>query len=238
MSATDFPLRVSTLLLFICLLTMVNSTSALAGPHEGGVLFVHTDDSVVFTDGDDFSGASSLGCECGDFGKCPLGDPTSDRSSEPFVWWVLAAFPDGCPQLQGISFGVEHPGLDTLDFLAWGPGSGFEVADIAWPETGTGTVVAWQEPIRTPIVEVYWFAAQAYYGAGTFELTGHPREGGLFADDTIPPVIDSIVGYGSLGFAGAVGTSPFGGTRTVEMSWGLLKQEFGLGSLHSSTSRR
>lgn len=76
-----------------------------------------------------------------------------------------------------------------------------EMADANWPATGTGTALLFETTRTSLLIECYWFAGYAYYGASsTFNLTPGPY-GGRFADDSNPlPRQDSIAAYGRLGF--------------------------------------
>jgi len=80
--------------------------------------------------------------------------------------------------------------------------AGFELPDNGWPASGTGTALVLDDPATGILAPVYWFAAAAYSTGDTtrFALIPHPRNLGDMADDTIPAVIDTITGYGQLGF--------------------------------------
>ena len=193
------------------------------GPNAGGVLLVHTDDSIAYTSDGVYAGAS--GISCAPDPTCPpyegytdcveaLGraNPTSGHGSAPSVWWVLAAFPPGtqsCPRLTGITFGADW--TEALTLLGYGSGGDFELPTSQWPAPGEGTAVTWQAAQRSQVAEVYWFAGYSDYGSELFALEPHPTQGGNFADDSVPAVLDLIDGYGTLGLNGATGSNPFPG---------------------------
>lgn len=214
-------------------------TTAMAGPNAGGVLLVHTDDTVVYTpDTASYLGLSTMGCDS-DFDCPPYDDPdclsippdaTSGKAdTENAVWWVLAAFPaNSCPSLAGLTFGATWAAENDIVITALGPGGEFELPTSNWPfYLGEGTAVTWSSGQTARVTEVYWFAGYAYYGPATFNLGPHPTQGGNFADASVPSLIDPIAGYGSLGLRGAVGTNPDFPTPTVETSWGEIKSIFG-----------
>lgn len=219
-------------------------STAMAGPNAGGLLLVHTDDTVIFsTDTPTYIGQSTMACDP-DF-DCPpqdhdpdclitFPDPTSGKpDTENAVWWVLAAFPEGsCPSLAGLTFGATWPNENDIIISAFGHGGDFELPTSNWPFfLGSGTAVTWglvEGQATGRVTEVYWFAGYAYYGPAIFTLGPHPTQDGNFADAAVPSNIDPITGYGALGLRGATGTNPdFMPTPTIESSWGDIKAIFG-----------
>jgi hypothetical protein len=128
------------------------------------------------------------------------------------VFYAFAAFPpESQPRLKAITFGINY---DPAKFYLLGHGTcaDFEIADTGWPGPGTGTGQTWTT--TTPasrLVEVYWFAGYAYSESDpdttSFALIPHPLHQGVFVDDAVPAVEDTIAAYGRLGF-GAPGSAP------------------------------
>jgi hypothetical protein len=169
--------------------------AAMAGPNAGGTLVAHLAPSTVFcADEAPYCGVDvPADCESGVAELSVDGLP---------VWHVMAAFPaSSSPRLAGITFGIQYAG----GFALGGAGhcGDFELSDLAWPGSGTGTAVTWAAAQLGHYTEIYWFAGFAYeatYGPGSFELIAHPSQGGLFADDDTPSATDPIDDYGILGF--------------------------------------
>lgn len=169
---------------------------AAAGPNAGGTLILHRNPTLTYTSGHSYCGESGLGfCE-----EAVVTGPASSDSI--VVFHALAAFPAGSsPRLAGVTFGVEYD-PDELDIVGSGSCGGVEIQHTNWPGSGTGTSLTWQTTQTGPLVELYWFAAHTQAGVDStgLALVAHPQQGGLFADDAVPPAIDSIAAYGSLGF--------------------------------------
>lgn len=221
--------------------------TSLAGPNDNGILLFHTDDSVIYTsDNEDmYCGPAFLDCppdggfsgneeapydfenQCQD--SFALFDPTSGLGASTTVGYVIAAFgPGSWPRLTGVTFGINWSTDFELTFVSWGHCGGFELATGDWPNNRfSGTAVTFQVPQVKQAVPVYWFAAYSYYGPLALELRAHPSQGGNFADDDVPSVLDPIRGYGSLGLNGAKGTAPLGIIPVRETSWGGIKAIFG-----------
>lgn len=166
-----------------------------AGPNAGGTLIVHAEAGLVYcNDEESYCGRSSLLL-------CEDANTRVDQST-PHLLYVFAAFPESAsPRLNGVTFGIDYePGLTTL--VAAGGCGDFELATPAWPAPSEGTAVTWGAAQTDPLVEVYCFAAYAYYSGlpTVFRTIPHPTQGGSFADDSVPAILDPIAGYGSLGF--------------------------------------
>ena len=98
---------------------------------------------------------------------------------------------------------------NDLTIISHGACGDFQLDEPNWPDTpGSGTAVSWSAARTAQAVPVYWIAAYSYYGALQVDLIGHPSQGGNFADDTVPSVLDPIEDFGSLGLNGATGYNP------------------------------
>jgi hypothetical protein len=177
---------------------------ALAGPNAGGTI-IAVDANLVYTV-DLFSycdlGTAPASCEGADI-RLDGTDP-----SQPHVWKVYAAFPPGSsPRLKGMCWGIHYP--DNLRVTSYWPCYGdpndgaIEISQPGWPDSDRGTCFIFQYTQTGLLTQCYWFAGYRYGGGpGLFELRPHPDPGlgGCFGDDTVPMVLDSIAGYGALGF--------------------------------------
>ncbi|MEZ4649867.1 MAG: hypothetical protein R3E97_13980, partial [Candidatus Eisenbacteria bacterium] len=106
--------------------------------------------------------------------------------------------------------GLEYDAL-AVTILDFGSCGDFELPSGEWPAPGEGTAVTWSEAQTTPLTHVYAFAGYnyAYYGADvSFDLAPHPTQGGFFADDSVPSILDPIADFGRLGFGNNPGYLP------------------------------
>lgn len=175
------------------LLFLVLAPPAFAGPNRSGALIVHVNPSITYEE--------SHASYCGASGVTTCADvQTRVDSARVVVCYVLAAFPErSSPRLKGVSFGVSYD--PSVVIRASGPCGDFDLPDESWPASGKGTAVAWNTAQTSIMTEVYWFAAYTYAGEGAALTTiPHPRQGGWFADDRIPSLLDRVAAYGSLGF--------------------------------------
>jgi len=213
------------------------SFAAASSGNEGGTLVFHTAHQVYCAD----DGTPSSGITCPENHNNPCEDqvdcsseitaliptgPAEFGDVEARVYHVLSAFSiDSCPRVAGITFGVyyDEGNIFITDF---GSAGDFELSDPSWPEPFAGTAVSWIPAVTAELNEVYWFAAYAYYGPGLVELLPHPTQGGFFADDGSPPVLDQIQEYGILGLGGATGANPAGAPPVLETTWGSIKAVF------------
>jgi hypothetical protein len=181
---------------------------ALAGPNEGGTLILHANPSLAFTiDIQDYCGLAALD-------SCSAAVTSVPWDLEKrVVFHVLAAFPPGSqPRLRGLAFGID---FDSTKFILAGHKTcaDFEIPNGGWPGPGSGTGQSWTTATQTGLLtECYWFVGYNYsatYAADstTFSLIPHPLQGGVFVDDAEPAAVDTIAGYGRLGF-GMAGTVP------------------------------
>lgn len=185
----------------LALALLVATQSAFAGANRGGVLILHCNQSLQFTTGGDFNGYADLYDAKNAVTQVP-GD------AQGVVYFVLAAFDDfAMPRIKGITFGIELSSA-TVTPIDFGPSGDvpFEVRDNGWPSSGSGTGIAWSEPLNRRINEIYWFCGYAYPGQ-TVKLIRDPLRRGDFADDSFPWEEDEIAGFGMLGF-GVKGFNP------------------------------
>ncbi|MFN8548384.1 MAG: hypothetical protein U0527_10615 [Candidatus Eisenbacteria bacterium] len=179
------------------LVWLAGANAASAGPNAGGTLIAHANPSIVYcSDSMNYCGQSDLSA-CDQAITEVNGDAT-------VLYYVLAAFPAaGSPRLMGTEFGIDYD-PDRLKIQGYGGCGDFELHTSNWPEPVSGTAITWDTVQTQHLVEVYWFAAYNYASPAptTFAITEHPTRGGgcCFADDHIPPILDNILGRGSLGF--------------------------------------
>lgn len=174
---------------------------AFAGPNANGTLIVHNP-------GLDYSADWPY---CGDtpLGMCADGVVNLDIAGGTGVWKVYAAFPEGSsPRLSGATFGVDYT-AGNVYVIDYGTCGDFEIVDSGWPAQGTGVGMTFNEAQTGLLTELYWFAGYNYYAApATFSVIAHPVQGGTFADDSVPPDVDTVTDYGVLGFDGGAGYLP------------------------------
>ncbi|MCA9727625.1 MAG: hypothetical protein KC729_08075, partial [Candidatus Eisenbacteria bacterium] len=191
-------------------------TGPRPGPNRDGVLLLHTNDAVVYSQGLSYRGTSGRDCQ-DDYLHCPPQDAaciyqvknaTSGRGADTAVWWVLAAFPpSSCPRVAGVTFGIGWNDDETITLVDHGACGDFEIPQPDWPASGSGTAVTWTSTRLTHLLEVYWFAGYAPDGPAVFELRQHPTQSSSFADDSVPSGLNAIpsAAMGTLGLNGAVG---------------------------------
>ncbi len=185
--------RVVPFLFTLALLLVGSSGRVLAGPNSGGTLLVHVNESISFCiDHGSYCTEAALA-------SCDQADTRMDGAGTK-VFFVIASFPPGSvPRLTGLTFGIEYDAAVSL--VRQGACGDFELAQPNWPATGSGTAVTWNSAQTTLLTTAYWFAGYDYDdGVGMFTVAPHPTQGGLFADDSIPSILDSIAAYGQLGF--------------------------------------
>lgn len=168
--------------------------TASAGPNAGGTLLLHYDAELLSTHD------QSSWCSFFDLPSCESA-VVEVPGTQTAVFFVVAAFPtDAAPRLSGLTFGVQYP-YPAVAVVNYGNCGDFELADAGWPASGNGTSVTFVAPRTEALNAVYWFSAYNYYGLPSgFSLIPHPTQGGNFADDSIPAILDPITNYGSLGF--------------------------------------
>jgi len=167
---------------------------ASAGPNAGGTLIVHANPAATYTID------QNIYCGSTDLATCEQAIVSVD-AHRTYLYFAIAAFPNAAaPRLLGATFGVTYS--DAMVFDNWGPCGNFELAMNGWPNSGTGTAVTWNAPQTALLTPVYWFAGYNYYWPQptAFALAPHATQGGNFADDSVPAVVDPILDYGVLGF--------------------------------------
>lgn len=190
-------------LAFLLLALWLAPLPATAGPNADGVLLLHFDrisnptcDPIPYCGKLDFQNCDEAVTRVEDLGYCDYGA------------WVFAAFPEGAmPRVTSVSFGLQVTPPETYVVTRDVCGSAGESPGAGWPAVNSGTTVSWSEAQNDLLLEVYVFfpSGYGYYGGGGedpfhLQLTPHPTLGGVFADDSVPPVLDTIVDYGAFGF--------------------------------------
>ncbi|MCA9727168.1 MAG: hypothetical protein KC729_05745, partial [Candidatus Eisenbacteria bacterium] len=194
-------MRILLRVLFTLLCSWVCCQTALAGPNAGGTLILALSEGTAYSPDIDYcQSVTATSCEAAVY------NTGSAYEGETVVLNCLAAFPVA-GRLAGITFGVNYDpnSVAVIDFGACGD---FELPDPSWPVPLSGTAVTWSFRRTEQLVPVYWFAAYSYNYAVPYSLTLriHPTQGGNFADDSVPAVLDPIEGFGAFGFndAGAL----------------------------------
>jgi hypothetical protein len=130
---------------------------------------------------------------------------------QPVVFFLFAAFDNfASPQIKACSFGIEYSSPLVAPINSGGlQDPAITLPDVEWPLSGSGTALSWLYPLTRQINEIYWFAAYSYSG-NWLKVTGHPRLGGEFVDDSHPPVSDWVAdvrtgGYYSGEYFGMIG---------------------------------
>ncbi|MFN8548018.1 MAG: hypothetical protein U0527_08665 [Candidatus Eisenbacteria bacterium] len=177
----------------LCALVTVASIAA-AGPNTGGTLILHANPAAIYTVDD------NIYCDATNLSNCDQAIVSVD-AHRTYIYFAIAAFPiANAPRLLGVTFGVTYGNAIAFDNL--GACGNFELAMSGWPSSGTGTAVTWTSPQTATLTPVYWFAGYNYYWPqpASLSLAPHPMQGGNFADDSVPAVLDPILDYGVLGF--------------------------------------
>ncbi|MEZ4654081.1 MAG: hypothetical protein R3E12_10980 [Candidatus Eisenbacteria bacterium] len=178
-------------------LVVLGAGAADAGPNAGGTLVIHQAESTCY------SPAGSLDC-CGADDvptRCSEVEARYDGSN-PTVWHVFAAFPAGSsPRMAGVAFGIEYDEAALVLLRHEDCGAYFELPSADWPDPGSGTVLSYEGEETSLFREIYSFAGYATTESPTeFALVPQPDIGGVFADPSVPSVLDPIADYGRLGF--------------------------------------
>jgi hypothetical protein len=177
-------------------LGLAAASAAWGGPNAAGTLILH-DAGIIYTDLPSLCGQGSI------LSTCEQVDSRIDTNGESsVVWKIYAAFPPcgSSPRLAAVYFGVQYdPEVYVLQQHSCGT---TETPTANWPASGSGLQVFWDPPRLETLAEVCWFAGYSYPAPATadFWLGPHPAAGGMFVDDLVPPNLDPIAGYGTLGF--------------------------------------
>jgi hypothetical protein len=192
--------RSLTLLPFLGLLLVVPGLAS-AGPNAGGTLILHANPNLAYTlDIQNYCGMSALDSCSAAVTSVPW------ELGKRIVFHALAAFPPGSsPRLKGLAFGIDY---DSTKFIlaAHQTCADFEIPGTRWPAPGTGTTQSWTTASQAGLIgETYWFVGYAYSAqdgedSTSVDLIPHPVQQGVFVDDAVPAAIDTIAGYGKMGF--------------------------------------
>lgn len=179
------------------IIALVAPAMAFAGPNAGGVLVVHAAPTFLTTKCD----YCSLHNTCYDLNRC---EDSVVRVSDTrtYVLVVLAAFPPGSsPRMSGVTFGIAYDPALLPIVGDRSCSADFELANSDWPAPNSGTALTWNQPVTSEFTPIYWFATYNYYNAAAqFCITTHVDQGGHFADDSVPAVLDPIADFGCIGF--------------------------------------
>ena len=191
-------LRLSRSLFVSALVASAAATVSHAGPNERGMLLVH-DTGLVYTEeeGGPPGPSEAPACNLAD-DELPAGPPADGYG---YVWKVYAAFPPGSsPRLKAVAFGAEFP--PSVKVLAGGVPDeefDFQLPAAGWPAvSGGGVQVSFLQLKTEEVAECYWLAG--FGSSGRWALSRHPSQLNMFADDSIPPIEDQILGLGAIGF--------------------------------------
>ena len=180
------------LLMGLVLATTLCPQKTEAGENAGGVLLLHAEPT----------GPASWDEYCGRSGLSDPSEATTEvETLTPHVVWVLAAFPAAnTPDMAGLTFGLEYDDA-LVDIMDWRTCAIFHVATPGWPAPYTGVSLIFDQSKRESMNEVAWFVAYAYDSSPSLLKVGpNPAQSGVFVDTSVPPILDPIADYGSLGF--------------------------------------
>ncbi len=169
----------------------------------GGVLILHAASSQAWVpDTVDV-------CRRGDLVKWSEARTRLPADGVPRVVLCYAAFAsDTASEMKAVTFGIRYsPTVHLYSYGACTDG-GPEFPTNGWPHSGGGDSVVNHEARNGSLIPVYWFVLSAT-GLGFFELTPNPlpNMGGQFANSDVDPRVESVTGFGRIGF-GENGTLP------------------------------
>ena len=183
-------------LILAAALSIFAVSTAWGGPNANGTLVLH-DAGVISSDMPSFCGQGVIPSDCEHV------DSRIDMNLESnVVWKIYAAFPPcgSSPRLEAVYFGVQYdPDVFVMQQHSCGDR---ETPTANWPASGSGLQVFWDSPRVGTLDEVCWFEGYGYPAPSTaeFRVVPHPNAGGFFVDDLVPPNLDPVAGYGTLGF--------------------------------------
>ena len=197
-------------LLFALALVGAIATPSQAGRNAGGMMLVHTDNSLIYTLTDDYC-LSTTPDHCVDYVN------TSTKTVEEVtVIWLMAAFvANASPGVTTLQFGIHHNlpvNQGYFDrYSACGPGL-IELPDQGWPEVNVcGNLVAYSTAVYDHSFPFYWFAVwhdddTNFFGTRTYPGTNEAK----FVDDGNPPIEDLCYNFATLrwGLPGEMGCVP------------------------------
>lgn len=182
---------------------------AEAGPNAHGTVTLHWNPGVEFTDDAYYPDGGLSDCDLSRVEAPPATGPfplAAGDFSQKRIWFAYAVFPEGSsPRLRGVAFGIGYDGFDGsagVNLLWTGPppsSTEIRTAWPAWPGPNSGTSLVLVATLTARVNEVYVFAGYGTQGE-IFSLRTHPSNPSQFVDDSMPPLLDNIEGFGTLGF--------------------------------------
>ena len=191
------------------------AAAAMAGPNEGGMLFVHNTGTVYTAE--PVFGPDPTACSSGSVNtQMPLWDGVTPAVPVSIYWKVYAAFPLwSSPRLASVAWGTQFPEAATSPtsyvHVTGGslapPETGatvFYIGGHGFPTASGGTIgQSFPSGARTTLVTPLFMFWGWGYGHTpdypTWRLVSKTGDDN-FGDDDIPVHTDQIEGYGSLGF--------------------------------------
>lgn len=180
---------------------------ARSGPHVGGTLILHYHDALTATcDPPPFQSALD-NCDRAVV-RVPPATAFPPDCSEYQVWYAYAAFPPGSlPRLRSICFGIDYnplaggTGIELVSTFRDPTAAEIQSIDPPWPDPRSGTALVFLEMHTERVVPIYAFVGYGSPGQ-VFSLKSHPdpKWGATFGDDSVPPNLDPVAGFGSIGF--------------------------------------
>ena len=172
--------------------------TASAGPNQGGTILLHYNLDIIGCEGSWCGLVALSDCE-----EAVVTMPGSIPGGAGVIgpWFVFAAFPTGShPRMAATNFGIDYDPSQVFPMVYLPCSDRSEMtASPAWPSPGSGVSLAWNTARTASLDIIYYFYGYGYQGE-TVSLTPHPILGGTFSDDAVPPHVDAIAGYGTLGF--------------------------------------
>jgi hypothetical protein len=177
-----------------------------AGRHARGVLALHADQAVSFSEGKDY-------CAPVEWAKCGSLN-TSVSSAGTTLIRVIAMFPEEQEvTVSAISFGIEYHGLTILDH---GPCADAQVSTSNWPNSGEGIRLTWDDLLTEHPRQIYWFVVESDGRAGRFALSRFSSVRADIVDGSRPGPLDAVDDLGIIGFnAPGYSRCPDGGRPAV-----------------------
>lgn len=160
-----------------------------AGPNANAVLLIHKQ-PVEFSVGTAY-------CEVTDIVHCSQVINEGPSDSLLALTVILSLDANEGPRVRAVAFGIEYD--STVTIIDQTPCGDLEIPDPQWPNSHTGTAVAWTDTQRQDLIPVYSFGAYSTSSA-ELRLIPHPTQGAVVADDTVPSEVDTLACLGTFGF--------------------------------------